>query len=126
MLGHDQFSFAPEQTLNQSSGTSGTGGQSTGLNQTLLVSVGGPGNDNFIFHSDLGADSITSFNPQADKIALDHYANAQIVQELQSLISTDPHGDAFINFAHNDGVTLMGVTSPHVQQAVLAGHVLLH
>ena len=39
------------------------------------VSIGGPGNDTFVFKPDIGADTIVNFNPQADTIELDHFAN---------------------------------------------------
>ena len=74
--------------------------------QTVSVSVGGPGNDNFVFAPGIGADTITNFNPQQDTIELDHFANAQTVQELQALVTTDVHGDAVINLGHNDSITL--------------------
>ncbi len=94
--------------------------------QTVSVTVGGPGNDNFVFHPGIGADTITNFNPQQDTIELDHFADAQTVQELQSLITTDAHGDAVINLGHNDSITLAGVTPAQMQQVIQAGHVLLH
>ena len=59
-------------------------------------------------------------------IELDQFANAQTVQELQSLITPDAHGNAVIDFGHHDSVTLTGVTTPELQQAIQAGHVLLH
>jgi hypothetical protein len=45
---------------------------------------------------------------------------------LQSLITSDAHGDAVINLGHNDSMTLANVTTPQLQQAILAGHVVLH
>jgi len=127
-LGNDQINFAPGETLTQSYGISITDAQNpaANVNQTVSVSIGGPGNDNFVFAPGIGADTITNFNPQQDTIELDHFANAQTVQELQSLITTDAHGDAVINLGHNDSITLPGVTAPQVQQVILAGHVLLH
>jgi Ca2+-binding RTX toxin-like protein len=89
------------------------------------VSIGGPGNDNFVFQPGIGADTIVNFNPQNDMIELEHFANAQTVQELQSLITADAHGDALINLGHNDSITLPGVTPAHLQQ-VLASAVHLH
>jgi hypothetical protein len=66
------------------------------------------------------------YNPQQETIELDHFAGAQTVQELQSLISTELHGDAVINLGHNDSITLAAVTVPEIQQLIQAGHVLLH
>ena len=48
------------------------------------------------------------------------------MQELESLISTDMHGDAVLDLGHNDSITLAGVTTPQLQQAIQTGHVLLH
>ena len=92
----------------------------------MSVTIGGPGNDNFVFAPGIGADTITNFNVQQDTLSLDHFANVQTVQELQALISTDAHGDAVINLGHNDSVTLAGVTDTQLQQVIHAGHVLLH
>ena len=94
--------------------------------QTVSVTIGGPGNDNFVFAPGLGADTITNFNAQQDTLELDHFANVQTAQELQALISTDAHGDAVINLGHNDSVTLAGVTDAQLQHIIQAGHVLLH
>ena len=46
------------------------------------VSIGGPGNDTFVFKPGIGADTIVNFNPQADTIELDHFANVHNVQQL--------------------------------------------
>ena len=94
--------------------------------QTVSVTIGGPGSDNFVFAPGIGADTVTNFNPQQDTIELDHFGNAQTVQELQALISTDVHGDAVINLGHNDSITLAGVTDAQLQHIIQAGHVLLH
>ena len=90
------------------------------------VAIGGPGGDHFVFAPGIGAETVTNFNTQQDTIELDQFANAQTVQELQSLITPDAHGNAVIDFGHHDSVTLTGVTTPELQQAIQAGHVLLH
>ena len=74
----------------------------------------------------IGTETVTNFNWQQDTIELDQFAAAQTVQELQSLITTDTHGDAVINLGHNDSITLTGTTTTELQQAIQAGHVLLH
>ncbi len=79
------------------------------------VSVGGPGNDNFVFQPGIGADTVTNFNPRVDTIELDHFANIQNVQQLAALIGTDAHGDAVIELGHNDSITLPGVTQSYLQ-----------
>ena len=65
-------------------------------------------------------------DPQQKFLELDHFANAQAVQELQALISTDAHGDAVINLGHDDSVTLAGVAETQLRHVIQAGHVLLH
>ena len=126
----DLNSSSITQTITQSYNVTVADTQPDGVNnttaQTVSVTVGGPGNDNFVFAPGIGADTITNFNPQQDPIELEHFANAQTVQELQSLITSDAHGDAIINLGHNDSITLAGVTTSELQQVIQAGHVLLH
>jgi hypothetical protein len=88
--------------------------------------IAGTDGDHFVFAPGIGAETVTNFNWQQDTIELDHSANAQTVQELQSLITTDAHGDAVINLGHNDSITLPGVTTTELQQVIQTGHVLLH
>ena len=71
--------------------------------------------DNFIFAPGIGADTIVNFNPQADKIELEHFANLQNVQQLAALVTPDAHGDAVIELGHNDSITLPGVTQSYLQ-----------
>ena len=127
-LGNDQINLAPGQTLTQSYGINITDAQNPALNvhQTVAVSIGGAGNDNFVFHPGVGADTIIGFNPTQDTIELDQFANAQTVQQLESLITSDAHGDAVIALGHHDSITVAGVTAQHLQQAAQSGHVILH
>ena len=120
--------LAPGQTVSQSYDVSIADTQNPGadVSENVSVSIGGPGNDNFVFQPGIGADTIVNFNPQQDSIELDHFTNAQTIQELQSLITTDPHGDAVINLGHNDSITIAGVASTELQQLIQTGHVLLH
>ena len=128
MASNDQINLTPGETLTQSYsvGVADAQNPAQNVNQTVSVTIGGPGNDNFVFAPGIGADTITNFNPQQDTLELDHFAAAQTAQELQALITTDVHGDAVINLGHNDSITLAGVTTPQLQQAIQAGHVLLH
>ena len=63
------------------------------------VSIGGPGNDHFVFTPGVGADSVANFNPHHDTVELNHSAETQNIQELQSLVTPDAHGDASINLS---------------------------
>ena len=124
-LGNDQINFASGQVLTQSYGVNVTDYQNPNVNEIASVSIGGPGNDNFVFHPGIGADTIVNFNPQLDTIELDHFANVQTIQELASLITTDAHGDAVIDLGHNDSITLPGMNAAQLH-AVLQSVVHLH
>ena len=79
------------------------------------VSVGGPGNDNFVFQPGIGADTLANFNPHVDTIQLENFANVQNAQQLAALITADAHGDAVIDLGHHDSITLPGVTTSYLQ-----------
>ena len=127
-LGSDQINVAPGQALTQSYGITVSDPQhpDMNVNRTVSVSVGGPGNDNFVFQPGIGADTVLNFDPNHDTIELDHFANAQTVQQLESLITADAHGDAVIALGHNDSITLAGVTAAQLHQLAHAGQVLVH
>jgi hypothetical protein len=127
-LGGAQVDLSARETLMQSYAVNIADAQDPALSQTqtISVSIGGPGADNFVFTPGIGADTIVNFNSQQDTIEFDHFANVQTVQELQSLITTDAHDNAVIDLGHNDSVTLQGVTTQQLQQVIQEGHVLLH
>ena len=126
-LANDQINLAPGETVTQSYNVSVADAQNSAenVNQTVSVSIGGPGNDNFVFAPGIGADTIANFNPQHDTIELDGFHNIQSVQQLASLITNDAHGDAVIDLGHNDSITLPGM-SPAELHAVLQNVVHLH
>ena len=121
MSSNDQINLAPGETVTQSYNVTVADAQNPAQtqNQTVSVSIGGPGNDHFVFAPGIGADTITNFNPQQDMLELDHFANAQTIQELQSFITTDAHGDALINLGHNDSIVL---NSRRDHAAIAADH----
>jgi hypothetical protein len=80
------------------------------------VSVGAAGEDIFVFHPGMGAETVNNFNPQADTIELDHFTNVQNQQQLAEAITTDANGDAVIELGHNDSITIPGVSSTYLQQ----------
>jgi len=80
------------------------------------VSIGGPGNDNFVFHPGMGAETIANFNAQSDTIQLDNFANIQNIEQLAALITTDQHGDAVIDLGHHESITVAGVSTTYLQQ----------
>ena len=128
MADDDQLNLTPGQTLTQSYNVTVADAQNPAENvsQTVSVTVGGIGNNSFVFAPGVGADTITNFSPQQDTLELNNFVNAQTAQELQALITTDAHGDAVIDLGHNDSITLAGVTDAQLQQVIQAGHVLLH
>jgi hypothetical protein len=93
--------------------------------ETVSVSIGGPGNDNFLLRPGVGADTIVNFNPQADTVELDKFVDAQTVQQLASLITTDVHGHTVIELGHSDSITIPGLTQTYLQ-AHLESIVRLH
>ena len=84
-----------------------------------------PGNDAFVFHPGMGAETTTNFNAKADTIELDHFANIESVQQLASHITTDVQGDAVIALGHHDSITLPGMSANYLQ-AHLSSLVHLH
>lgn len=127
-LGGDQINLAPGQTLTQSYGIAVTDAQNPAMNvsRTVSVSIGGLGNDNFVFHLGIGLDTIVNFDPQHDTIELDHFTNIQSMQQLESLITADAHGDAVIALGHHDSITVAGVNAVQLQQLAQTGHVIMH
>ena len=121
---NDQFNLAPGQTETQSYRVTVADSQDPAIdmNQTVSISIGGPGNDHFVFQPGIGRDTIVNFNPQADTIEINHFANIQNVQQLASLI-TDTHGDAVIELGHGDSITIPGVTENYLQAHL---HTLVH
>jgi hypothetical protein len=118
MLGNDQINLAPGQTATDTHNnvTAPDPAHPGATVNTVSVTVGGPGNDNFVFAPGIGADTITNFNPQADTIELNHFANVQNTQQLAAAITTDAHGDAVIDLGHSDSITVAGVSGTYLQQ----------
>jgi hypothetical protein len=104
-----------------SPGSSGLSTLSSSTGRTGSVSIGG--NDTFVFHPGMGAETIKS-NPQ-DIIELDGFANVQNLQQLASDITSNAHGDALIELGHNDSITVAGMTAAQLQ-AHLQSFVHLH
>ena len=127
LLGDNRDKLGPGETLTQGYNVTAGVAQNPAeeLSQTVSVSIGGRGNDNFVFAPGIGADTIVNFHPQQDTIELDNFAGVQSLQQLATLITTDTHGDAVIALGHNDGITLPGVTASYLQ-AHLQGLVHLH
>ena len=82
------------------------------------VSIGGAGNDTFMFHPGEGAQTVNNFNPQHNSIELDHFANIQNVQELAAAIPPDVHGGAVLELGHGDSIAIPGVSATFLQQNI--------
>jgi hypothetical protein len=114
-----------DATQTSNSNLSTTNEVTTELGPNASVTFGHDG-DHFVFNPGIGAATVTNFNWQQDTIELDQFASAQSVQELQSSITSDAHGEAVINLGHNDSITLGGTSTTELQQVIQAGHILLH
>ncbi|HTQ84019.1 MAG TPA: VCBS domain-containing protein [Pseudolabrys sp.] len=95
--------------------------------QTISVSIGGAGNDNFIFSAShhLGADTIANFSTSSDTIELDGYQSltqANLAAAITSTGADASHGDAVINLGHGDTITVAGVTEAYLQQHLALIH----
>jgi hypothetical protein len=80
------------------------------------VSIGGAGNDNFIFHPSLGADTGNS-NSLDDATELERFTSAQ-VQHWSPLISNATHDDVIDFVHHSDGITPPDLNAAHWHLAV--------
>ncbi len=80
------------------------------------VSIGGTGNDTFVFHPGEGAQTVNNFNPQHDTIDLDHFASIRDAQELAAAITPDVHGNALLELGHGDSIAIPGVSATFLQQ----------
>jgi hypothetical protein len=80
------------------------------------ISIGGAGNDTFVFHPGEGLQTVNNFDPQHDAIELDQFAKIHNVQELAAAINPDVHGNAVIELGHGDSIAIPGVSSTFLQQ----------
>ena len=80
------------------------------------VSIGGTGNDTFVFHPGEGAQMVNNFNPQHDTIDLDHFASIHGAQELAAAITPDVHGNVLLELGHGDSIAIPGVGASFLQQ----------
>ncbi len=79
------------------------------------VSINGAGNDTFVFHPGLGAETAANFNAAHDAIELDNFANIHSVQQLAAAVTTDGDGDTGIGLGHHDSSAIAGVAANHLQ-----------
>ena len=93
-----------------------------GVAQTVAVSIGGLGNDQFVFKPGVGADTMVNFptasNSQGsyvgDTIELDNFSNIQSVHDVLQHLSTDAHGNAVVDLGNHDSITFQGISAATV------------
>ncbi len=91
--------------------------------QTVSVSVGGAGNDQFVFGNNVGADTMLNFstitNAQGhyagDTIDISAFSNIQTQAELLQQLSTDTHGNAVVTLDSHDSITFQGLSAAQIQ-----------
>jgi hypothetical protein len=85
---------------------------SVAATQRLTLSVGGSGNDAFVFHPGEGAAVITNFTSQSstpDHIELNDIGIATFSELQQSIHATHDGRDTLINLGHGDSIVVVGV-----------------
>jgi len=105
-----------DQSFTTTGRNDGPGGQSTS------VSIGGSGDDHFIFENDFGADAGTNLKWQHDMLALDVHS----LQQLSALITAEAHGETVIGLGHDDSLTLPGVTTVALEAHLARLQKLMH
>jgi len=98
-------------------------------NQTISVSVGGDGKDQFVFDlntNGAGTHAIVNFSTATangtyvgDVIELDNFTNAQNaplqLADVLTHLTQDSHGNAVVDLGHGDSITFQGVAAVSVQ-----------
>jgi hypothetical protein len=109
------------QSYNVSVAATEPSGGNTVATQTLAVTIGGPGNDTFVFKPGLGADVIANAT-SSDTIELDGFASVGSINQLQTALAAAQSGqaqslfeaangghDTVINLGNHDSITLANV-----------------
>ena len=112
----DNFDGSLAFTSDHNGGTLITDPPAASASTSPSVSIGGAGNDTFMFHPGEGTQTVNNFNPQHESIELDHFANIQNVQELAAAITPDVHGNAVLELGHGDSIAIPGVSATFLQQ----------
>jgi hypothetical protein len=98
-------------------------------NQTISVSVGSDGKDQFVFDTNTnggGTHAMVSFSTASangtylgDVIELDNFANAQNaplqLADVLTHLTQDSHGNALVDLGHGGSISFQGVTAAAVQ-----------
>jgi hypothetical protein len=123
-----QFSFnniaiGAGKTLTQSYDVNVADNHGATATQEISISIGGPGNDNFVFSPGIGADTIVNYNPAHDTIDLSSFHIPS--SELASLVSYDSAHSEFIITLGHDSIALPNIDQSqmqHVLQSIYLQH----
>ena len=109
-------------------------GTSSATTQTVSVTIGGPGNDGFVFHPGVGSDTIVHA-ASTDTIELDGFASVTNNNQLATLLHEAQTGqsqtlfesvngghDTLINLGNHDSITLTDVQIADLH----ASHFIIH
>jgi hypothetical protein len=91
--------------------------------QTLAVSIGGLGHDQFVFNPGVGADTMVNFSAVSnshgtyvgDTVELDNFSKIQSVSDVLHNLSTDAHGNAVVDLGNHDSITFQGINAATIQ-----------
>jgi Ca2+-binding RTX toxin-like protein len=97
--------------------------QNANVSQTVAVSVGGAGNDQFTFGAGVGADTMLNFstitNAQGhyagDTVELNNFTAITSVSDVLAHLSADSHGNAMVDLGNHDSITFQGVSVAVIQ-----------
>jgi len=123
-----QFDLNPDsitQTITQSYNVAVTdaepNGTTTTATQSISVTIGGPGNDTFVFKPGFGTDVIANATT-SDTIELDGFSSVTSINQLQTQLTEAQNGqaqslfesangghDTVINLGNHDSITLANV-----------------
>ena len=84
------------------------------------------GDDNFIFHANLGAENNGSLNQNVIAQELQNHPNVGSAQQLTALVTPEAHHVAFIDLVHNDSFMLPSAANMAPWHHMLAGAFHLH
>jgi hypothetical protein len=99
--------------------------QTHSASQLVSVSIGGSGNDQFIFNANSnhpGADVMVNFSTASpgttyvgDTIELDNFNGIGSVSDVLNHLSTDSHNNAVVNLGGGDSITFQGISAAVIQ-----------
>ena len=89
------------------------------------VTIGGPGNDNFVFHPANATDTSVHWNAQQATGVFDHIADAELGRHL-ALFITGGDGDAVTEYGYHDASALPDAATTQLQQIAQAHYIHSH